>query len=140
MAEPGLLRSRLALAWLVLGEWRWHPGRFVATAVAIAVGVALGFAVHLVNGSALASFEQALTGVNGAADLQIRARTPLGFDERLYPRVVTTAGVADASPVVSLPARRRRAFHVARPRRDPRSGGDAEPCRHAAQRTRRAER
>lgn len=105
MAEPGLLRSRLALAWLVLGEWRWHPGRFAATAVAIAVGVALGFAVHLVNGSAIASFEQAVTGVNGAADLQIRARTPLGFDERLYPRVVTTAGVADASPVVSLPAR-----------------------------------
>jgi putative ABC transport system permease protein len=105
MAEPGLLRARLALAWLVLGEWRWHPGRFAATAVAIAVGVALGFAVHLVNGSALASFEQAVTGVNGAADLQIRARTPLGFDERLYPRVATAAGVVDASPVISLPAR-----------------------------------
>ncbi len=105
MSEPGLLRSRLALAWLVLGEWRRHPGRFAATAVAIAVGVALGFAVHLVNGSALASFERAVTGVNGAADLQIRGRTPLGFDERLYPRVATAPGVADASPAVSLPAR-----------------------------------
>ncbi len=105
MAEAGLLRSRLALAWLVVGEWRWHPGRFAATAVAIAVGVALGFAVHLVNGSALTSFEQAVTGVNGAADLQVRARTPLGFDERLYPRIATASGVVDASPVVSLPAR-----------------------------------
>jgi putative ABC transport system permease protein len=105
MAEAGLFRSRLALAWLVAGEWRWHPGRFAATAIAIAVGVALGFAVHLVNGSALASFEQAVTGVNGAADLQVRARSALGFDERLYPRVATAPGVADASPVVSLPAR-----------------------------------
>ncbi|MBB5713880.1 ABC transporter permease [Sphingomonas aerophila] len=109
MAEAGLLRSRLALAWLVAGEWRWHPGRFAATAVAIAVGVALGFAVHLVNGSALASFEQAVTGVNGAADLQVRARSPLGFDERLYPRVATAPGVADASPVVRLSAKAGRA-------------------------------
>lgn len=105
MAEAGLFRSRLALAWLVMGEWRSHPGRFAATALAIAVGVALGFAVHLVNGSALASFEAAVTGVNGAADLQVSARTPLGFDERLYPRVATAPGVADASPVISLPAR-----------------------------------
>ena len=105
MAEVGLLRSRLALAWLVAGEWRWHPGRFAATAIAIAVGVALGFAVHLVNGSALASFEQAVSGVNGAADIRVRARTPLGFDERLYPRVAIANGVADASPVVSLSAR-----------------------------------
>ncbi len=107
MAEAGLLRSRLALAWLVAGEWRWHPGRFAATALAIAVGVALGFAVHLVNGSALSSFEQAVTGVNGAADLQIDARSPLGFDEQLYPRPATALGVADASPVVSLPAQAR---------------------------------
>ncbi|WP_375271078.1 FtsX-like permease family protein [Sphingomonas sp.] len=105
MAEPGLLRSRLAIGWLVAGEWRWHPGRFAAIAIAIAVGVALGFAVHLVNGSALASFEQAVSGVNGAADLRVRARSPLGFDEQLYPRVATAAGVADASPVVSLSAR-----------------------------------
>ncbi|WP_294393913.1 ABC transporter permease [uncultured Sphingomonas sp.] len=105
MAEAGLWQSRLALRWSVAGEWRWHPARFAATAIAIAVGVALGFAVHLINGSALASFDQAVAGVNGAADLQIRARTPLGFDERLYPGVATAAGVADASPVVTLSAR-----------------------------------
>ena len=72
-AEPGLLSARLALGWLIGGEWRFHPARFLTTAVAIAVGVALGFAVHLVNGSALASFEAAVTGVNGAADLQVTA-------------------------------------------------------------------
>ncbi|MCO6051818.1 ABC transporter permease [Mesorhizobium sp. RP14(2022)] len=99
---PGLLSARLALRWLIAGEWRAHPARFLATAIAIAVGVALGFAVHLVNGSALASFEGAVRGVNGAADLAVRATSPLGFTENLYPSVATTEGVADASPVVSL--------------------------------------
>ena len=102
--EPSLLSARLALGWLIAGEWRWHPARFALTGVAIAVGVALGFAVHLVNGSALASFEAATRGINGAADLSVRAATPLGFDETLYPRVATAAGVADASPVVQLDA------------------------------------
>ena len=75
------------------------------TAVAIAVGVALGFAVHLVNGSALASFDGAMRGVSGAAELSVRATSPLGFDERLYPRVARVDGVADISPVVRLDAR-----------------------------------
>ncbi|PZO73413.1 MAG: ABC transporter permease [Sphingomonas taxi] len=75
------------------------------TAVAIAVGVALGFAVHLVNGSALASFDGAMRGVSGAAELSVRATSPVGFDERLYPSVARTDGVADTSPVVRLDAR-----------------------------------
>jgi putative ABC transport system permease protein len=104
-AEPGLVAGRLALGWLIGGEWRFHPARFVTTAVAIAVGVALGFAVHLVNGSALASFDGAMRGVSGAAELSVRATSPLGFDEQLYPLVARTAGVAEASPVVSLDAR-----------------------------------
>lgn len=104
-AEPGLWSGRLALGWLIAGEWRFHPARFLVTAVAIAVGVALGFAVHLVNGSALASFDSAVRGVNGSADLSVKATSRLGFDERLYPRVALAAGVADASPVVQLEAR-----------------------------------
>jgi putative ABC transport system permease protein len=102
--KRGIGSARLALRWLIAGEWRFHPARFVLTAVAIAVGVALGFAVHLVNGSALASFDGAMRGVSGAAELSIRATSPLGFDEALYPRVARTTGVADASPVVSMPA------------------------------------
>lgn len=70
--------------------------------VAIAIGVALGFAVHLVNASALAAFGQAVRSVNGAADLQIRAAGPLGLDEALYPKVLNVDGVADASPVVEV--------------------------------------
>ncbi len=103
--EPRLWSARVALGWLIAGEWRFHPARFVMTAVAIAVGVALGFAVHLVNGSALESFDGAMRGVSGAAELSVRATSPLGFDERLYPRVARIGGVADASPVVRLDAR-----------------------------------
>ena len=104
-SDAGLWRGRLALRWLVAGEWRFHPARFLLTAVAIAIGVALGFAVHLVNGSALASFDGAMRGINGSADLSVRATSGLGFDERLYPRVAAAAGVSDVSPVVRLDAR-----------------------------------
>ncbi|RZT53114.1 putative ABC transport system permease protein [Sphingomonas sp. BK036] len=99
-----LVSARLALGWLIGGEWRVHPARLALTAVAIAIGVALGFAVHLVNGSALSSFEGALRSVNGRADVQVNATTPFGFDEALYARVATATGVADASPVVVLRA------------------------------------
>ncbi|GGE11659.1 permease [Polymorphobacter glacialis] len=93
-----------AARWMVIGEWRAHPARLVIGALAIAVGVALGFAVHLVNQTALASFDRAVRTVNGAADLQIRAATPAGFAESLYPRIARTPGVAAASPVVEIVA------------------------------------
>ncbi len=93
-----------AARWMLLGEWRAHPARAVTAALAIAVGVALGFAVHLVNRTALASFDRAVTTVNGAADLQIHSVSPAGFAETLYPRVAAVAGVAAVSPVVELAA------------------------------------
>ncbi len=46
-----------------------------------------------------------MRGVNGAADLSVRASTPLGFDEALYPRVAMAAGVmvthSDASAAIA---------------------------------------
>lgn len=93
-----------ALGWLIIGEWRQHPGRILLAVVAIAVGVALGFAVHLINGSALTAFGQAVSTVNGAADLQVKAASELGFDDALYAEVIGVEGVADASPVVALNA------------------------------------
>ena len=92
------------LRWLIAGEARQHPGRIAIAVIAIAVGVALGFAVHLINGSALMAFGQAVNTVNGAADLKIEAASRLGFDEALYARVVGVEGVADVSPVVVLKA------------------------------------
>jgi putative ABC transport system permease protein len=94
-----------AARWMLLGEWRAHPARVITAALAIAVGVALGFAVHLVNRTALASFDRAVRSVNGAADLQIHAVSPAGFAEALYPIIARTPGIAAASPVVELSAR-----------------------------------
>lgn len=98
-------RARLALGWLFAGEARAHPARFLLTALAIAVGVALGFAVHLVNRSALVSFDRAVRSVGGDADASVRAASPLGLDERLYPTIARAPGVAEASPVISREAR-----------------------------------
>src|SRR5690242_14674351 len=67
-----------AIRWMILGEWRAHPARVILAALAIAVGVALGFAVHLINASALNEFTRAVRTVNGDADLQVHATTPLG--------------------------------------------------------------
>ncbi|MFD3262523.1 FtsX-like permease family protein [Phenylobacterium ferrooxidans] len=97
--------SRTALRWMMVGEWRDHPGRVVTAALAIAIGVALGFAVHLINGSAQNELAQAVRSVNADADLQVHATTPLGFDEALYPVLARTPGIAAASPVVELSAR-----------------------------------
>src|SRR5512143_2850095 len=103
MVERSPLVS-LAARWMILGEWRAHPGRVIMAALAIAIGVALGFAVHLINASALNELARAIKTVNGDADLQVHARSPLGFDEALYPKLARIPGVAAASPVVELDA------------------------------------
>ncbi|WP_293906022.1 ABC transporter permease [Phenylobacterium sp.] len=97
--------SGLVLRWMIAGEWRARPGRVVLAILAIAVGVALGFAVHLVNRSALDEFGRALQAVNGDADLQVHSVSAAGFAEGLYPILARLDGVAVASPVVELDAR-----------------------------------
>src|SRR5258708_16679710 len=96
--------SLVAMRWMIAGEWGAHPARVIVAALAIAVGVALGFAVHLINASALSEFSRAIKTVNGDAELQVHAVTPLGFDEMLYPKLARLAGIAGASPVVEISA------------------------------------
>ena len=86
-------------AWLAFGEWRAQPMRNALSVGAIAIGVALGFAVHLVNAAALASFTSGLNRVRGSADLQIRASGPAGFDESTYARLMRTGVSQPGSPV-----------------------------------------
>jgi putative ABC transport system permease protein len=96
------MTSNAALRWMIGGEWRAHPARVILAALAIAIGVALGFAVHLVNQSALNEFSRAVSAVNGDADLQIRGTGPDGFGEALYPILARQSGIAAASPVIEL--------------------------------------
>ena len=97
---PGLsLLSR----WLLFGEWRAHPVRALLAIVAIAVGVAMGFAIHLINAAAFNEFSAAIQSLAGQADVQVSGREA-SIDEAIYPRLAERAGVALASPVLEIDA------------------------------------
>jgi putative ABC transport system permease protein len=85
-------------------SWRevlHHPWRSVAAVVAIMLGVALAFAVHLINASALSEFSSAVRAVNGQPDIELRAASG-NLDESLYARVALHPSVEVASPVLEV--------------------------------------
>jgi putative ABC transport system permease protein len=86
---------------LVLGPLRENPGRSALAVAAIALGVALGVAVHLVNSSAVNEFDIAARRLAGEADLVVRGPRA-GFDEALYPRLARLPQVEAANPAVEL--------------------------------------
>jgi putative ABC transport system permease protein len=93
------------LGWHVIaGYARQHRLRALVQVLAIAVGVALGYAVHLINTSALAEFASAVRAVTGQADASITA-TREGFDESVFERVAAHPAVelASASLEVEVP-------------------------------------
>jgi putative ABC transport system permease protein len=89
--------------WLLVGEWRAHPVRAVLAVAAIAVGVAMGFAIHLINAAAFNEFSSAIKSLSGQADVQVAGREAL-FDESIYPLLAQYEGVALASPVLEIQA------------------------------------
>jgi putative ABC transport system permease protein len=97
-------RAALA-AWraLVLSQIREQPGRLSVTVLAIALGVALGVAVYLVNTSALGEFSLAASRLVGSADLVLRG-PPEGFAESLYATLASNPDVESASPVLEIEA------------------------------------
>jgi putative ABC transport system permease protein len=98
-APAGVLRALLtSYSWQ---ELRQHPWRNAAAVVAVMLGVALAFSVHLINASALDEFASAVRSVNGQPDLELRA-TQGGFDENLYALVAGHPQVRHASPVLEL--------------------------------------
>jgi putative ABC transport system permease protein len=80
MRDPSLT----LLGWIWAAHWRAHPGRSLVAVLAIAVGVALGLGVDLVNRSALGEFESALAIINGESHAQVRGVSS-GFDEAVIP-------------------------------------------------------
>ncbi len=87
--------------WLVFGEWRSHPVRAVAAIAAIALGVALGFAIDLINGAALNEFSAAAKSLTGQSDLQVSG-VQGSFDESFYPLIAGHKDVVLANPVLEL--------------------------------------
>jgi len=84
-------------------ELRHHPWRSAAAVVAVMLGVALAFSVHLINASALDEFSSAVRSVNGQPDLELRAAQG-DFDEALFAQVAALPEVALASPVLETQA------------------------------------
>ena len=83
--------------------WRAHPTRIALALLAVMLGVALAFGVHLLNGAALAEFARAARGVNGQADLLLQARSGHLTDADLT-EVLNRPGVANANPVLEAEA------------------------------------
>ena len=103
----GARASTLRLSgWLLFGEWRAHPVRALVAVAAIALGVALGFAIHLINAAAFNEFSAAVKSLSGQADLQVRGAQTF-FDEALYPTLAQHDGVAGAAPVLEFDAEAR---------------------------------
>jgi putative ABC transport system permease protein len=75
----------------------------VLALIAIALGVALGVAVHLVNASAVNEFDLAAHHLAGQADLVVRGARA-GFDESLYPRLARLPEVEAANPALEAEA------------------------------------
>jgi len=101
-AAPAASMRRLS-RWLLLGEWRAHPVRALVAIAAIAIGISLGFAIHLINAAAFNEFSSAIKGLSGVADVQVRGTEPF-FDEAVYPMLARRDGVAVASPVLEFDA------------------------------------
>jgi putative ABC transport system permease protein len=89
---------------LVFAPFLQHTGRLALSVLAIALGVALGYAVQLINQAAINEFGAAVQALSGEADLAVRG-PQAGFDESLYPRIAAMREIAVASPVLEVDAK-----------------------------------
>jgi putative ABC transport system permease protein len=77
--------------------------RAVLSILGIALGVALGYGVYLVNRAAVEDLAASVRTLAGEADLQVRGGRG-GFAEALYPRIAKLPGVAWVNPGLDLDA------------------------------------
>jgi len=96
---------RVSAAGAVLrGSLAQNRVRAALAVLAIALGVALGYAVQLINQAAVNELAQGVQTLSGDADLEVRGPRG-GFDENLFPRLARMPEVAVASPVVEVEAK-----------------------------------
>src|SRR2546427_359518 len=87
---------------LLLGSHR-PRGRALLSVLGIALGVALGYGVYLVNRAAVDELAAAVRGLGGEADLEVRAGRG-GVPELLYLAIARLPGVASVSPGLEVNA------------------------------------
>jgi putative ABC transport system permease protein len=92
--------ARVVLA----GSLAHNKTRSLVSVLAIALGVALGYAVQLITQTAVNEFALGIQTLSGDADLQVRGPRN-GFDEVLYPELAQLPEVAAASPVLEVDAK-----------------------------------
>jgi putative ABC transport system permease protein len=86
---------------LLLAQIREQPTRFLVTVLALALGVALGSSVYLVNTSALNEFGLATKRLVGEADIVVRGPRE-GFSEQVFVDLAHMPAVSSLSPVLEL--------------------------------------
>ncbi len=86
------------------GASQGNRGRLLLSALAIALGVALGFAVQLINQAAIGEFAGSMATLSGSADLEVRGPRS-GFDETLFVALAQDPDIAVASEIVEVDAR-----------------------------------
>ena len=77
--------------------------RTLLAAAGVALGVALGFGVHLVNRAAVDELAAGVRALAGEADLEVRGGRE-GFPDALYAALARAPGVAAASPLLDIDA------------------------------------
>jgi len=99
--RPTILGLRVS-ALVDLYRWRLsnHKAQELLAGLGIAIGVALLFGVLVANSSLLGSAGQLVHGVTGKARLQLAARSPEGFEQRIARRVALLRGVRVAAPLL----------------------------------------
>ncbi len=93
-----------ALLYFYRRRLRVHAIQELLAGVGVAIAVALVFAAMVANYSITSSASDVIHTVIGPADLQLHARGPNGFDERLLSRVQRLPGVAQAAPLLEQTA------------------------------------
>jgi putative ABC transport system permease protein len=74
------------------------PGRSIATIIGIALGIAVVFAIDVVNGTVMASFRGTIESIAGKTTLSVGDDT--GVPEELLETIKAAQGVASAVPVI----------------------------------------
>ena len=96
--------SQVLRIFIVLNERIFfQKARILLSLAAIALGVALGYAVHLINRAAVNELAAGVRSLSGEADLEVRGGRA-GFPEEIYARLARLPGVAVASPVLEAEA------------------------------------
>ena len=93
----------LRLFFTLNARFAHQRGRTALSIAGIALGVALGFAVNLINRAAVDELTAGVRSLSGEADLVVRGGRE-GFDETLYAQIARRENVAAASPVLEADA------------------------------------